>query len=211
MTTATKPTDNASATERQLEAALAKAQAEVTRTKQRAYDHRKQIEEVQGRLLERATTHPGEFGETGLPRPKTPADKIAAEAKKLIDQDNFAALIVAAERRVEIAEEALRRHRADRTRDLLVELEPEAREAVDRWMAWAAEGEAIFRELVRIASRSTHLVVPTRLYGGDSRIVPDFQHQQHVLKLANMMPPLPLPGPFVEEREAEQVGEASNE
>jgi hypothetical protein len=47
------------------------------------------------------------------------------------------------------------------------------------------------------------LIVATRIYGGDSRIVPNFEHHAHVLKLANQEPPLPLPGPYVEEREAE--------
>jgi hypothetical protein len=116
-------------------------------------------------------------------------------------------MVSGADGRVKRAEEALRQHRADRTHDLLLEMERPAWALVEKWMAWAAQGEAIYRELVEVASRATQLIVATRVYGGDSRSVPNYEHQGHVLKLANQEPPLPLPRPFVEETEAERMSE----
>jgi hypothetical protein len=203
--TPSKP--NATERERELEQAVAEAKADVTATTQRALEYQKHIEELKGRLVERATTHPGEFTETGQPKAKTPAAKVAAETKKLIDEDSFEALIIAAKRRAERAEDELRRHRAATSRELLVELEPAAQKAVDDYMAWAHEGEAHYRELVRVASRSTHVITSSRIYGGNTRIVPAYGHEQATLRMAIQPPPLPLPSTFVAEREAEQAEE----
>jgi hypothetical protein len=84
MTTATKPTEpSAGERERDLEEALAEAQAEYDEAMQRAYEHRTQIEKLRARLRERARDARGDFTDTGLPRPKSPAGKIAAEIDKL--------------------------------------------------------------------------------------------------------------------------------
>lgn len=204
MTTTTSSKPSAAERERELEQALAEAQAERDAIRQRAREHRSRIEQLEAELQQRAVSHPGEWGDTGVPRPRSPAGKIAAEIKQLISEDSFDALIAGAQGRVELAEQALRDHRAERSRDLLAELEPAAREAVDRWLEWAAEGQQHHRELVEIAARATHVVVSARLYRGDGRTVPDYDHQGQTLRMAEQPPPLPLPRPFLEELAAKR-------
>jgi hypothetical protein len=200
MPTATKP----SAAERELEQALADVIAERNETENRAHEHRSRINGLKDRLAERAISNPSDFGATGLPKQRTESGKIAAEVAELERADNFAAMVNGAQGRVERAEEELRRHRADAARDLLVEMVPEAREKVDEWMAWVAQGERIRRELIELAHRATRVVTTSRLYRGDARVVPSYEHQSHILNLARGEPPLPLPDPLVQELEAEE-------
>jgi hypothetical protein len=212
MTTATRPKNKPSAAERErdLEDALAEAKAEHDDVRQRAHQHRTRIEELRAQLWGRAVSARGEFSETGVPRPKSPAGKIAAEIDKLAREDNFDALIAGAQGRIEHAEQALVDHRNQRGRELLAEMVPEARRVVEDWRAWAAEGRARYQAIVRVATRAHRLMVTTRLYGRQGQgSVPDYEHAQHVLKLAEEPPPLPLPRPFVDEMEAEE--EAENE
>src|SRR5215207_1618480 len=205
MATATKPTKrSASERERELEEAVAEAKAEHDEARQRAHEHRTRIEELRAQLRERAVSHRGEFSETGVPRPRSPAGKLAAEIDKLIREDNFDALIAGAEGRVKLIEQSLVDHRNQRGRELLTEMVPEARQVVEDWQAWAAQGRARYDGLVRVATRSHRLMVGTRLYGRQGQgSVPDYEHAQHVLKLAEEPPPLPLPRPFVDKMEAE--------
>jgi hypothetical protein len=207
--TKTKAKPTATERERELEAALAEAKAEITATEQRRHEHRTQVRERTSALQDRLTAHPGEFSATGTPKPRTPAAKIADEIKRLVSEDSFDAMVVAAQRRAEGVEDELRRHRAEAVHDLLIELEPEAREAVEGWLTWASQGEAHYRKLVDVAARSTRLAVQTRLYR-DRRVVPDYEHQALVLKQAAQPPPLPLPSTFVVERQAEQMDEEGN-
>ena len=95
-TTATKPTKpSASKREHELEEALAEAKAEHDEARQRAHEHRARVEELRAQLRERAVSARGEFSGTGVPRPKSPAGKIAAEVDELAREDNFDALIAA--------------------------------------------------------------------------------------------------------------------
>jgi hypothetical protein len=84
---------------------------------------------------------------------------------------------------------------------------PEARQAVEDWLAWASEGSARYQALVKVATRAHKLTVTTRLYGKRAS-VPDFDHSRHIIDLAVEPPPLPLPRPFLDEL-ADQ--EAENE
>jgi hypothetical protein len=176
--TATKTKPSAAKRKRELQQALEAATAERDETANRAAQHRRRINELKDFLAQRHTGHPQDFTESGVPEPDTKAAELAAEIAELERADRYADAINGAQGRIDLAERDLRRHRAEHTRDLLAEMEPEAQEAVDRWMAWAAEGQTHHRELIELSTHATALVVAANLYGSNSQATcPDYEHR----------------------------------
>jgi hypothetical protein len=89
---------------------------------------------------------------------------------------------------------------------------PEAREAVDGWLAWAAEGEQQHRRLVELSTQAHQVVA--RGTSNEQRMlgrVPDYDDLRRLLKALRRRPALPLPATFVAEFEAAEAAEADDE
>ena len=201
MTTKTKAADPATAAaqrEQELAQQLADAQADEARVRDQMGEHRGRVHPLKSALAELTITSPGQFTVSGVVLPDTEAEALAEEAEQLEQADQFDAVLNGAIVRRTHAEDELRQHHEAAALDLLRAMVPQARAAVAAWDAWTAEGEKVYRELVGISNRSAQLVVSSRIYRGNSRLVPDFNHQGYVLREARSSAPLPLPTPFVE-------------
>jgi hypothetical protein len=199
--TEAKPT--ATQTDAELETTLAAAKIDHEDARQRAAEHRGRIAELRGHLQRRNVDHPDNFGPTGEPMPNTGAAKLSSQIDDLVTSDGFNQVLRGHEVRVREAEEALNRHRQRQARELLRELEPDARKAVEKWTAWADEGEAHLMRLLAVGGRATALA--HRSPDFDPRDVPTSDGQSRALKDLRAPLPLPLPRAYVAER-AEEAG-----
>ncbi len=130
-------TPTATDTDHELETALAEARTYRDDVRKRAGDYRGRIAELRSPLQRRTVDHPEDFGATGEPKPDTGAAKLSSEIHDLVASDSFDQVLRGHEVRVKEHEEALHRHRGQQARELLRELEPEARSAVEAWVKWA--------------------------------------------------------------------------
>jgi hypothetical protein len=213
MATKTKPKPEptkatATETDAELETALADARTDYAEVRDRAAEYRGRIAELRSHLQRRTVDHPDDFGATGEPKKDTGAGKLASEIHELVARDSFDQVLHGHEVRVREAEEALNRHRQRQARELLHELEPEARAAVKAWATWGAEGETHLARLLTVGGRAT--AIAHRSPEFDPRDVPSNDVQSRALKDLRAPPMLPLPRAFVAERATEQEG-ADNE
>ena len=190
----------------ELPAAHEEAKADLSDVEQHAHSYRSRVHGLRTKLLERSIDHPVEFTDTGSPKPKSEAAKLSAEIVKLTEADGFDSLIEVATERVERARIAARRVVEEDGRQLLLDLVPDAQDAVDAFAAWAGEGHQHLERLADLQHRATSICHVSRAY--DTR---DFDLLDHwsslVIALAKSSPALPLPRQLILELKVEADNE----